>query len=216
MLGECSIPTTEIDEPRTELRTVASTNVLIVAGPAASGKTTFATRLASRLSYSLFDLDQVTGPLVEQCLSLLGQPLHALDEDLGQVLRAARYEALLSAATANISLGRHAVIAAPFTREIQSPASWREMLSHWSNDAAPTDVRTELIVVQCPDEVLRERLARRGEARDLLKLESGAAVSGPLPGVDFHAIDGTMDTEDEIDRLVAALHLGLPRVVAEV
>ena len=197
MLGECSIPTTEIDEPRTELRPVASTHVLIVAGPAASGKTTFATRLASRLSYSFFDLDQVTGPLVEQCLSLLGQPLHALDEDLGQVLRAARYEALLSAATANISLGRHAVIAAPFTREIQSPASW-------------------LIVVQCPDEVLRERLARRGEARDLLKLESGAAVSGPLPGVDFHAIDGTMDTEDEIDRLVAALHLGLPRVVAEV
>ena len=37
-----------------------------------------------------------------------------------------------------------------------------------------------------------------------------------IPGVDFHAIDGTMDTEDEIDRLVAALHLGLPRVVAEV
>lgn len=193
------------EEPRAQLRTVAPSNVLIVAGPAASGKTTFATCLASRLSYGLFDLDQVTGPLVEHCLALLGQPHHALDEALGRSLRAPRYESLVSVARANIALGHHAVIAAPFSREIQSPDEWRDLVTRWSSRS----VRTELVVVSCPPSVLRERLARRGEPRDLLKIDAATVPSYPTPRVDFHPVDGTADPEHEVVRLLRALHLGL-------
>lgn len=198
------------DESRVELRTVTLSNVLIVAGPAASGKTTFATQLASRLSYSLFDLDQVTGPLVKQCLALLGQPDHALDEDLGQALRPARYESLLSAATANVVLGRDVVIAAPFSRETRSQDSWRDMVARWSpplaNDRVD-GVRTELIFVECPAPLLRERLAHRGEPRDLLKIKTGVDLSTPFPRVNFHPVDGTADAEHEVERLLAELDL---------
>ena len=200
------------EEPRTELKTIAPSNVLIVAGPAASGKTTFATRLALRLSSCLFDLDQVTGPLVEQCLALLGQPDYALDQELGQTLRAARYDSLLSAATANILLGRHVVIAAPFSREIHSQDAWQDMVARWSYSAR--SVRTELVFLECPATLLRERLARRGENRDLLKIELGVDLSSPAPRVDYHAVDGTADSEYEVDRLLGELHLGLPPVVS--
>ncbi len=198
------------DESRVELRTVPLSNVLIVAGPAASGKTTFATQLASRLSYCLFDLDQVTGPLVKQCLALLGQPDHALDEDLGQALRPARYESLLSAATANVSLGRDVVIAAPFSRETRSPDSWRDMVARWSRPLAidrVLGVRTELVFVECPVPLLRERLAQRGEPRDLLKIRTGVDLSTAPPRVNFHPVDGTADAEHEVERLLAALNL---------
>lgn len=194
------------EDPRVELRTVAASNVMIVAGPAASGKTTFATQLASRLSYCLFDLDQVTGPLVKQCLALLGQPAHALDEELGQSLRTARYESLLSAASANVALGRDVVIAAPFSREIHSADSWRDMVARWSPplvDDRVLAVRTELVFVECPTSLRRERLAHRGEPRDLLKIETGMDRPAPAPRVNFRSVDGAADAAQEVERLLS-------------
>lgn len=188
-------------------------NVVIVAGPAASGKTTFATRLALRSSSCLFDLDQITAPLVQQCLALLDQPEYALDQELGRTLRPARYDSLLAAATANIVLGRDVVIAAPFSREISSPPAWQRMVARWSS-AGPSSapVNTELLYVQCPPALLRERLVRRGEPRDRLKIESGADLSSPAPVVEHHVVDGAADLDREVDRLLDELHGGRPPV----
>jgi predicted kinase len=199
-------------DPMTDRLYLPESKVLIVAGPAASGKTTFATSLAFRLSYSLFDLDQVTGPLVSYVLASRGEPAHALDEGPGTALRDARYASLLSAASANISLGRHVVIAAPFTKEIADPEVWESLLETWVRRANSTrrhSVRVELVYLECPEPVLRERLARRDEARDLLKIGGAVKSRGAVPTVAFHAVDGSSDTEEQIDALLSRLSLGI-------
>ncbi|HEY5302943.1 MAG TPA: AAA family ATPase [Acidimicrobiales bacterium] len=200
--------------PMTDRLHLPESTVLIVAGPAASGKTTFATSLAFRLSYSLFDLDQVTGPLVSYVLASRDEPEHALDEGPGMALRDARYASLMSAASANISVGRHVVIAAPFTKEVSDAEAWERMLQTWVYGDNPIrrSVRVELLYLQCPESVLRERLARRGEARDLLKIAGAVESHGMAPTVAFHAVDGLSDAEAQVDALLSRLSPQIPQI----
>jgi predicted kinase len=188
-----------------------------VAGPAACGKTTFATALARRLRYALFDLDQVTGPLSAAALSLLGRAEHAFDEaGPGQELREARYASLLDAARANVAIGRGVVVAAPFTRELAGPSAWRDLVARLTGRApAPVagagPASVALVFLECPRSVVLERLRARGAARDRLKLEDPGAVEQLVtdapPRVPHLVVDGTIATEDQVERALAGLGL---------
>ncbi|HTV11085.1 MAG TPA: AAA family ATPase [Acidimicrobiales bacterium] len=194
--------------------------MIVVAGPPACGKTTFATALARRLGFALFDLDQVTGSLSAAALSLLGKAEHAFDEEgAGKQLRDARYASLVDAARANMSIGWGVVLAAPFTREMAEPAAWGNLVDRLAVDrlapAAPgSSTRSQavaLVYLDCPAPVILRRLRSRGAARDHLKLASPQAArrlgAQAPPKVPHLALDGTLATPAQVDR--ALLGLGL-------
>lgn len=201
-------------------------DAIVVAGAAASGKTTLATALARRVAYCLFDLDEVTGALTSAALELIGREEHALDEaGPGEALRDARYASLLDAAGANLAIGRGVVVAAPFTRELTDPAAWAATVARLSGvagvggavadsagellDGGLRDLRVEVVLVDCPPAVVEARLRARGAPRDRLKLEAIARGEAPSrrasPVVDHHLLDGTRPTTDQVDLVVAEL-----------
>ena len=134
---------------------------IVVAGPAACGKTTFATALARRLGFALFDLDQVTGSLSAAALSLLGRAEHAFDEGgPGKELREARYASLVDTARANVSIGWGVVLAAPFTSELADPVAWRNLVGRLAAAAPSSGARlpaVALVYLDCPAPVILER-----------------------------------------------------------
>jgi len=193
----------------------AGPTAIVVSGPAACGKTTFATALARRLRFALFDLDQVTGSLSEAVLSLLGKAEHAFDEEgPGKELREARYSSLVDAARANLSIGWGVVLAAPFTRELADPAAWRNLVGRLTVSAPNPAARLPAVVLvylHCPAPVLFERLRSRGAPRDRLKLEGqGSAqrlsIHAP-PKVPFLAVDGTLPTLAQVETVLSGLGL---------
>jgi predicted kinase len=188
---------------------------IVVSGPAACGKTTFATALARRLGFALFDLDQVTGSLSAAALSLLGKAEQAFDEaGPGKELREARYTSLVDAARANVSIGWGVVLAAPFTRELAAPAAWRNLAgrlaaAHPGSSASLSAV--VLVYLDCPAPVILQRLRSRGAARDRLKLESQAAahrLGAPTPPkVPYLAVDGMLPTLEQVETVLSGLGL---------
>jgi predicted kinase len=188
---------------------------IVVAGPAACGKTTFATALARRLGFALFDLDQVTGSLSAAALSLLGRAEHAFDEGgPGKELREARYASLVDTARANVSIGWGVVLAAPFTSELADPVAWRNLVGRLAAAAPSSGARlpaVALVYLDCPAPVILERLRSRGAARDRLKLEGEEAaphLGAPAqPKVPYLAVDGTLPTLAQVETALSGLGL---------
>jgi predicted kinase len=193
----------------------AGPTAIVVSGPAACGKTTFATALARRLGFALFDLDQVTGSLSAAALNLLGKAEHALDEEgPGKELREARYTSLVDAARANLSIGWGVVLAAPFTRELADPIAWRNLVGRLTAPAPSPAARLPAVVLvylNCPAPVIFERLRTRGAARDRLKLE-GHGSAQPIgihapPKVPYLEVDGTLPTLAQVGTVLSDLGL---------
>jgi predicted kinase len=193
----------------------AGPTAIVVSGPAACGKTTFATALARRLGFALFDLDQVTGSLSAAALNLLGKAEHALDEEgPGKELREARYASLVDAAQANLSIGWGVVLAAPFTRELADPIAWRNLVGRLTAPAPSPAARLPAVVLvylNCPAPVIFERLRTRGAARDRLKLE-GHGSAQPIgihapPKVPYLEVDGTLPTLAQVGTVLSDLGL---------
>jgi len=135
----------------------------IVCGAPGSGKSTYARRLAACKHATLLDIDTVTERLVQVALLQSG---HSQDDrDSGYFKRTFRqsiYETLFDIARENLSI-QDVVIIGPFTREIEDP-DWPAKLKQLLGSAV------EVHYVQCAQEIRRSRLARRGSARDLAKL----------------------------------------------
>ncbi len=135
----------------------------LVCGPPASGKTTYATRLADETGAVLLDSDAVAERLVRAGLALAG--LDPDDRDSPRYKSAYRnavYETLFDLAVAHLPR-LPVVIVGPFTTE-------------GGNAAWPVELRARLGVspvlhhVWCPPEIRRSRLVARGEPRDRPKL----------------------------------------------
>ena len=135
----------------------------IVCGSPGSGKTTYARHLAAARHATLLDIDTVTERLVRIAL---GQSGHSPDDrDSAYFKRTFRepiYQTLFDIALENLPV-QDVVIVGPFTREIKDPG-WPSKLAHILG--SPIAVH----FVQCAPELRRHRLARRGDARDLAKL----------------------------------------------
>jgi predicted kinase len=180
---------------------------VVVSGPPASGKTTFAVRLAAATGYALFDLDMVTGPLTRAALRLSGQGEEGVDTEVGAALRDARYQSLLGAAAANRAIGLGVVVAAPFTKERADPDAWAEATRRLGGVGGPV----VLVYLDCPPEVLAARLAARAARRDRLKATAGVVAVGveaaPPAWADI-VVSATMSVDDQV--AVGLTALGLP------
>ena len=135
----------------------------VVCGPPAGGKTHHGRQLAARVGAVLLDNDIVTEPVVQAGMQAAGLSRDDRDSPrYKEIFRESVYESLFQVAEANLS-HLPVVLVGPFTRESQQQ-DWPARL------AARFGVPVEVHFVSCPPEVRRERMERRGEARDLAKL----------------------------------------------
>jgi predicted kinase len=135
----------------------------IVCGRPGSGKSTYARQLAAAKHATLLDIDTVTERLVRVALVQAGHSADDRDSEyFKQNFREPIYETLFDIARENLSF-QDTVIVGPFTKEARDPG-WPAKLE----SALASSI--EVHYVQCAAEIRRRRLAHRGEARDLAKL----------------------------------------------
>ena len=135
----------------------------IVCGSPGAGKTTYAKKLASKRSAALLDIDTVTERLVRIALRESGhEPDDRDSEYFKRIYRDPIYATLFDIARENISF-QEVVIVGPFTKELRDPG-WPSKLSQ--SLSGPVEIH----YLTCPPETRRQRLAKRGDARDLAKL----------------------------------------------
>ena len=138
-------------------------SILIVFGPPAAGKTTYARKLADELGAVLLDSDEVCERLVRAGLILAGLSPDDRDSPAYKTaFRDAVYETLFDLAQSHLHR-LPVVIAGPFTRE-GGDAEWPERLRERFG------VMPEFHFVWCQAEERRARLLARGATRDLPKL----------------------------------------------
>lgn len=136
----------------------------IVCGTPGAGKTTYARKLAANRPATLLDIDNVTERLVRIALAEAGHSQDDRDSEYFKlVYREPIYETLFDIARENLAV-QDVIVVGPFTREISKP-DWPEELSR--HVAAAVEVH----YVTCPPHIRRDRLAKRGDARDKPKLD---------------------------------------------
>lgn len=174
---------------------------VVIAGPPASGKTTLGAALARALHHAFIDLDIVTGPLTRAALALAGADETALDGELGEQLRDARYGALLDTAEANLRAGIGVVLTGPFTRERSDPASWEALRARLGG------AETCLICLELDERHRRARMRARGAVRDQRKLTAALEPRPPQARLPQGAIplDAAVGRRMLLDSALAAL-----------
>lgn len=137
--------------------------IIIVCGTPGAGKTTYAKKLAAKLHAVVLDIDTSTERLVQLALAESGHDPDDRDSPyFKQTFREPIYEALFDIARENL-LVQDVIVVGPFTKEINDP-EWPAKLSN------QLGYPVEVHYVQCPPEVRKQRLAKRGDERDLAKL----------------------------------------------
>ena len=135
----------------------------VVCGSPGSGKSTYAEQLVSVHHATLLDIDPVTERLVRVALAELGHSQDDRDSEyFKSTFREPIYETLFDIAQENLAI-QDVVLVGPFTKELRDPL-WPSGLSKALGGAV------EIHYVQCPPEIRKRRLASRGNARDLAKL----------------------------------------------
>ncbi|MDQ1718276.1 MAG: hypothetical protein QOE89_2229 [Pseudonocardiales bacterium] len=177
---------------------------LVVCGPPASGKSTLARALASRLGAALFDQDVLTGPLTSVVAQLLGSD--DLDSPaLAHATRAARYETLAAGAEDNLQIGRAVVLVAPYSTERRDPVAWKRLAERLSDAGG----LATLVWLRVTGEELLARMAERAADRDRDKLEDAGAylartdLSEPI--VPHIAVDATARVDAQCASVLARI-----------
>jgi predicted kinase len=136
----------------------------IVCGSPGAGKTTYGRKLSRAKHAALLDIDTVTERLVWIALRELGHSPDDRDSEyFKRIFRDPIYATLFDIARENIPF-QDVVVVGPFTKELRDPA-WPSELSQTLGGAV------EIHYVSCPLEIRRQRLAKRGNPRDLAKLQ---------------------------------------------
>ncbi|MDQ8205550.1 AAA family ATPase [Pelagicoccus sp. SDUM812003] len=170
----------------------------LVVGAPASGKTTFARRLATRRKAALFDIDECTETLVRAALTAMGESPDDRDSPVFKTtFRDPIYQSLMDMARGN--LGHvDVVVCGPFTKEMRNP-NWLQDVQ--AQIGLPCSVRAYF--VYCDSEVRRSRMLARGNPRDASKLADWSAheayyLGSPSPLYPHVAVDTA--SEESIER----------------
>ena len=160
----------------------------IVCGSPGAGKSTYARKLASEHNATLLDIDTVTERMVRLALRESGHnPDDRDSEYFKRIFRDPIYATLFNIARENIPF-QEVVVVGPFTKELRDP-DWPSKL--FQTLGGPIEVH----YVSCPPETRKQRLAMRGNERDLAKLrdwENYIQYYEEIPPVFEHVIvDGS-------------------------
>jgi len=142
------------------------TELHIVCGLPASGKTTFAKKLANNLSAAFFDSDTATDLIIQAAHQAAGIDPHDRDSTTYKATyREPVYNTLFALAEDNLA-HTAVVIAGPFTSELRDQSSW---LLNLKQRFPEVTIQIHPIII---DEAIRmERMRQRGALRDQSKLE---------------------------------------------
>lgn len=164
--------------------------VWMVAGPAASGKTTLGRALAWRLGAVMLDLDTVTNPLLDALGDQIAPGGHWNDPRLRASVRPARYAALLAVASDQVV--DELVLVAPFTAELRGGAEWSAVLD------AVRPALPRVAWLDGPPRLFAARREVRGEARDRF-----LAADPEPPRVRHQRVDAAATTEAQVAALLS-------------
>lgn len=159
----------------------------IIAGPPASGKTTYGKELAARLNAAFLDIDTATEPVVKAGLALAEQNPNDRDSPVfKKAFRIPIYDTLFQLALENLP-HINVILVGPFTSELRNP-NWLDSLTQRLQ--API----ELHYITCDPELRRLRMQQRNQARDASKLadwDSYLAYYGSEspPAFEHHFVD---------------------------
>ncbi|SFN36350.1 AAA family ATPase [Mycetocola miduiensis] len=162
--------------------------IVVVAGPAGSGKSTLGLSLARALRLPYLDLDTMTNPVLEGLGVVLAEQMHWNDPRLREVVRPARYRALRDTLADQVAAGLGAVLVAPFTAELQGGDEWDKLV-----DAA--DCVPAVVWVRASPALLAERRAARAADRDAHIVD---AIGGTPPAVAHLAVDAALPTAEQV------------------
>lgn len=178
---------------------------LLISGPAGAGKTTTGRAVARHLGAALLDLDTLTNPLVDLLAEDLGVVGDYADPALASRVREPRYEALIATAVDCLNAGCAVVVVAPFTRERTDPGRL-ERLEHRLRTAGGEPVMAWL---DAPAEVRRQRMGRRGAARDAAFVarpdDEHPAADTAAPVGEHLVVDATAATSDQVAHILGHL-----------
>ena len=164
------------------------TQLIVVAGPAGSGKSEFSAKLAKKLSFKWIDFDDDINELISKNAEIISKS--GMEKFLA-TNREVRYQNLIRAAQESIAQGRSLIISAPFSSEVKSKELWQEKFK----EIMELGVTPKLVWINTPANVRRTRIANRNEKRDL---EKGHLPLDEieLPKIGHIAVDGLVPFED--------------------
>ena len=172
-----------------------SNSLHIVVGAAGVGKSTFGKRLARKHVAAILDSDTISEPVVRAGLVAAGMsPTDRDSADYKRIFRDAVYECLFETAIENLP-SVSVVIVGPFTRELSDPDWPTRMTNRFG-------VRPAIWNLVCDNELRRQRIERRGNPRDLPKLNDwnqhvkDAPIS--IPAFDVTTIDTSQSWDDRV------------------
>ncbi|MCG8479609.1 MAG: AAA family ATPase [Spirochaetales bacterium] len=148
-------------------------NLVVIAGPPASGKSTLGRAIARRTAMAYLDLDTLSAPLLEAHLERT--PGFKDSDEYRRFFRAREYRALFDVACENLGLHCDCIVVAPFSRE-------RRDATFFSRMRAERDIECSVVAITVTIDMHRwmTNIRSRGAERDAGKLDVlNTAASAP-------------------------------------
>lgn len=170
--------------------------LIVIAGCAASGKTTIAQHLAKLMRATYIDKDDATRRFTDLVLKLHGLPPYDRESEFYvSRVRDTEYDTMFAVAKGNLLLGNDVVVSAPFLNVIEDAAQWEERRYPVSNP----EYDVILIWIAHDVETEHARMIERAAIRDGNKLqhwdEYVESVKDMVPDAAYGAI--VIDNPDE-------------------
>ncbi len=162
---------------------------IIITGSPASGKSTYAQKLAQQTSAVLLDLDTCTERLIQTALKATNMDPNDRDSQYyKETYREAVYETLFDIAKENLA-HQTVIIVGPFTKELRDP-NWKMILSQ------RLESEVEIHHIVCSSEVRKARMLKRANPRDLQKFKdwqksSDYYLNEELPAFECVVVDNS-------------------------
>lgn len=193
-------------------------DLVLVCGPAGTGKTTLGRMLSKRTGWPTLDKDTLTGPLASSiAASLTGDPHDRQSEPYLQHIRPLEYRILGNLMRDIARNGGSAIITAPFVAELNTP-QWldqqRTVIGHLG-------ARLTVILLRTDAEANRTRLTSRAAPRDQWKLQNWPEYAASMERpIDTSGVDAIIENsgdrtvlQEYADALTAELFAGRPALV---
>lgn len=142
----------------------ADSSLIIISGLPGSGKSTCGRMISQDFRFTYVDYDTVIGSFMEDIYKRF-YPGIAYDQFRAE-WRNCTYEAFWNVVAENLRLGNIVAASAPLTKEHGEKTFFTGLREKYGLNISVLSIITEL-----PSDILRKRIAERGEARDEQKLK---------------------------------------------